>query len=345
MDERCRCGAELLPTLHFCAGCGRDRAPVSIPRPRTGAPVSAPVSVPAQRTGYPAAVAPAIPAQRGPVGPARSVGSVNVVGRSDVAVRRGPAVPAPRAGAAPMVPPPVAPRPSGVTAHVPYPGAPRPSGPWAPIPAQAARASRHAWTPAHPQPVAPTRRSATPWVAAALLLVPVLLAGAVLLVLRPGLLPGTQRAAAPISAPATTPFTTPAAVAPATGGTTTSPEAALADQVTADAGRVDATVGYWVPQLSSKRPGTGDGGVTYDAAAILGHYRGLAARYPGAALLWSGDWPVFRNGDYWVVVVAEPFGTASAANAWCDAQGFGADDCFAKQLSRTGGSQGTTVHR
>lgn len=297
MDERCRCGAELLPTLHFCAGCGRDRAPLAIPRPRTGPPAAMPV----------------IPAPRGPAG--------------DTVRRAVPVRPGPRHGVPQLAVPQARFEPQ-----------------WAPAPAPAAPP---AWASAHPHPTASPRRSSTPWIAAALLLVPVLLAGAVLLVLRPGLLPGTARAAAPV----TTPVTTPAAVAPAVGAppatpaSPVSPEAALADQITADGARVDATVGYWVPQLSSKRPGTGDGGVSYDSAAILDHYRGLAARYPDAALLWSGDWPVFTKADYWVVVVAEPFGSAAAANAWCDAQGLGSDDCFAKQLSRTGGPQGTTVHR
>jgi hypothetical protein len=108
---------------------------------------------------------------------------------------------------------------------------------------------------------------------------------------------------------------------------------------------VDSVTDSWVPQLSSKRPGTVAGGVTYDADAILTHYQVLAATYPGAALLWSGDWPVFKGHDYWVVIVAQPFATAAQANAWCDAQGFGADDCLAKKLSHSGGPQGTTVPR
>ena len=101
----------------------------------------------------------------------------------------------------------------------------------------------------------------------------------------------------------------------------------------------------WVPQLSSKKPGTVDGGVRYDADTIYSHYQGLAAQYPGAALLWSGDWPVFKGGDYWVVIVARPFSTAAEANAWCDAHGFRAGDCLAKKLSHSGGPQGTTVPR
>lgn len=119
----------------------------------------------------------------------------------------------------------------------------------------------------------------------------------------------------------------------------------LQDQADRDRSRVESVTGWWVPQLSSQRPGTVDGGIRYADTAILGHYRGLAAQYPGTALLWSGDRPVYKNGDYWVVVVAQPFSTAAQTNAWCDRQGFGADFCLAKSLSHTRGPAGTTVDR
>ncbi|MFP5019231.1 hypothetical protein [Pseudonocardia phyllosphaerae] len=177
---------------------------------------------------------------------------------------------------------------------------------------------------------------------------PVLLAGAALLVLRPELFPTSTRTVVPASAPvvpASAPVSTPATVPTATAPVPQSAESELADAAAGDRTRVAATVGYWVPQLSSKKPGTTDGGVTYGSEAIFRQYQAFAAQYPGAALLWSGDWPVFKNDDYWVVVVAQPYSTAAEANAWCSAQGFGADDCFAKKLSNTEGPQGTTVHR
>jgi hypothetical protein len=62
-------------------------------------------------------------------------------------------------------------------------------------------------------------------------------------------------------------------------------------------------------------------------------------------MLWSGDWPVFNGDDFWVVVHPQGFSTAAAANAWCNAQGFSTDDCFAKELSHSGGPAGTTVQR
>ncbi|TCK27762.1 hypothetical protein [Pseudonocardia endophytica] len=294
MGERCRCGADLLPGLHFCVGCGADLAVAARPAamavgrgPAPSAPVWGPV----------------------PRGAAPSYPPVPV---SQPTTLRPAPVPAP-ASYAPFQPAPV---------------------PYAPV----------QYVPV-PQAVAPTARawSPAPWlVALSVVLVVLLSAGAVLVTLRPALVLGdasptvVPAAAAPTGASGAQPFLP--AVAPSASDE-------LRDQVEQDRVRVESTTGWWVPQLSSKKSGTVDGGVRYDDAAILGHYRGLAAQYPGAALLYSGDWPVFRGGDYWVVVVAQPFSTAAQANAWCDAQGFGSDDCFAKSLSHSGGPTGTTVHR
>ena len=71
----------------------------------------------------------------------------------------------------------------------------------------------------------------------------------------------------------------------------------------------------------------------------------LTGRDPSAVMLFSGDWPVFNGSDFWVVVHPQGFATAAAANAWCDAQGYSADDCYAKKLSHSGGPSGTTVTR
>ncbi|MEQ3554910.1 hypothetical protein WIS52_30975 [Pseudonocardia nematodicida] len=360
MVERCRCGAELLPTLHFCVGCGVERAPLALPRQRTGsafpggstAPAdagwfAAAVEVPAQRTAgvhapqvdvprqRAGSALPVVPAAATDRGPAPRPGSGPAGHRHPVATQAGPRNDAarqpgtwydaatqtglPTTTAAPAAPP--------VVDH-PFP--------------QVVPMVPAGWSPA------PAGRSSTPWIVAVLLLVAVLPAGVALFALRPDLLTGV-RATTPA---ATTPVApvgagVPATVQPAVPPVITAPvpSVQLADQVAIDSGRVAATVGYWVPQLSSKRAGTVDGGVSYDDRAILDHYRGLAAQHPGAALLWSGDWPVFQRSDYWVVVVAQPYSTAAGANAWCDAQGFGADDCFAKQLSYYAGPQGTTVHR
>ena len=106
-----------------------------------------------------------------------------------------------------------------------------------------------------------------------------------------------------------------------------------------DAPALEAVVGDWVPQLSSKSAGP-----SADDAALSDH-EALRSRYSSARSLLSDDRPVFRAPGYWVTVVAQPFPTAEAANAWCDLQGIGADDCFAKRLSHVAGPDGATVHR
>lgn len=191
----------------------------------------------------------------------------------------------------------------------------------------------------HAAPAARTRSAAGPWlVALSAVLVMALSAAVTLVTLRPETVFGAPDVVAPAAAaaPAAQPFLPARPVTPADE---------LRSEVDRDRSRVESVTGYWIPQLSSKRTGTVDGGIRYDDAMILDHYRGLAAQYPGAALLYSGDWPVFKGGDYWVVVVAQPFASAAQANAWCDDQGFGADDCLAKSLSHSGGPAGTTVNR
>jgi len=135
------------------------------------------------------------------------------------------------------------------------------------------------------------------------------------------------------------PATTRAATTAATPG-----ERLLA-QASADGPAVESVVGYWVPQLSSKRVGTVDAGVVYDDAAILRDVLAYKSTYPQAVVLRSEAYTSFSQGGFWVTIVATPFTTAAAANAWCDAQGLGPDDCFAKRLSHTAGPQGNTVHR
>ncbi|HZU47702.1 MAG TPA: hypothetical protein VFA16_10715 [Mycobacterium sp.] len=90
--------------------------------------------------------------------------------------------------------------------------------------------------------------------------------------------------------------------------------------------------GYWVPQLSSKQPGTYDDGKYWDNASILQEHLALRERY-GAKLLWSGDWPgTYSDPDYWVTVAPQKFADSLAATTWCRNQGFDSDHCFAKQI-------------
>jgi hypothetical protein len=204
-----------------------------------------------------------------------------------------------------------------------------------------------------PPAAAPAHSGGTPawmgWtVAVAGLLVVGLLAAVAVLVLRPTTV--TVAAPAPIT---TTRTVVPSAPADDTvsgyraGSTDTDATSAalLAEGVAADRASVESLVGSWVPQLSSKRLGTVADGITYDSTAILGHYNELSDRYGPVRLVDSGDWPVFRESDYWVVVAAQPFSTAARANAWCSAQGLGADDCFAKRLAHSGTSAANTETR
>jgi serine/threonine-protein kinase len=124
-----------------------------------------------------------------------------------------------------------------------------------------------------------------------------------------------------------------------------SARAALQAEVDRDRSAVEALVGSWVPQLSSKKPGLVADGITYDYPAVLANFQSLKTRYPDALLLWSGDYSTFKYGDFWVTVEGAAFAAGAAANSWCDAQGIGPDDCFAKRLSHSDGYVGNTLLR
>ena len=119
----------------------------------------------------------------------------------------------------------------------------------------------------------------------------------------------------------------------------------LSEGAERDRAQVESLAGSWVPELSAKRPGTAADGITYDATSILSHYNQLSDSHGPVLLLNSSDWPVFREGGYWVVVAARPFSTAAQANAWCSSQGIGADNCFAKRLAHSGDSAANTAPR
>ena len=104
--------------------------------------------------------------------------------------------------------------------------------------------------------------------------------------------------------------------------------------------------GKWVAQLSSKKPGMTADGMTWDNRTTLQEFLKLRQKYLTAKLLYSEDWPVFdAGGKYWVTIAGTPYSTAAEANAWCDAQGFDAEHCFAKYIDTNGPSEGTTVNR
>ncbi|MGO9152277.1 serine/threonine-protein kinase [Mycobacterium sp.] len=100
----------------------------------------------------------------------------------------------------------------------------------------------------------------------------------------------------------------------------------------------------WVPQLSSKRPGVVDNGMVWDNAMTLQEHLQLRQRFPGARLLWSGDWSTFSAPDFWVTVAGITFGNSAGALAWCRDHGFDRDHCAAKVVSTTHGVDGSTAY-
>ena len=59
----------------------------------------------------------------------------------------------------------------------------------------------------------------------------------------------------------------------------------------------------------------------------------------------SNDYSSFVYSNYYVAMVPREFPTAAGANAWCDSEGFSADNCFAKRLSHNDGPDGNSVER
>ena len=109
---------------------------------------------------------------------------------------------------------------------------------------------------------------------------------------------------------------------------------------------VSSVSGYWVPQVSSKRPGLYAEGMTWGSPDIVQEFFSLRQQFPQALLLFSDDWPVFdAGGSWWVTIVGIPFTTAEEANAWCDSQGLDGEHCFAKYIDTNGSSEGTTRNR
>jgi hypothetical protein len=312
---RCRCGAALVPDLHFCVACGARqdrgaRVPVTSGAPAAsgaspfGTPMSGGAGFGASSFGA---------SSFGPVGPA---------GR------------APYPGPRPTLPP----------SHA-HPG-PVASGPVPPPmvaigPAAAPARSTVPWIVAGVSIVVAVVLVAVGVLAAR----PAVIFGAAAPtpVVTPTVTVGVP---VPAVASSDTGSSSGSETTSSSGGSSSaSASASLAAQVASDRSTVEGLVGQWVPQLSSKRDGLVADGITYDDDAILAHYSSLLARDPSAVMLYSGDWPVFNGNDYWVVVHPQGFSTAAAANAWCDAQGYSTDDCLAKKLSHSGGTSGSTVPR
>ncbi|GGC65348.1 hypothetical protein GCM10011410_17280 [Hoyosella rhizosphaerae] len=141
------------------------------------------------------------------------------------------------------------------------------------------------------------------------------------------------------------------ATEPASGDREAAARRALRELADADFERILTEInGQWVPQVSSKQEGLRakdlDGTVVaWNAQEILRQHMDFRLDNPGARLLWSNEWPVFDLQGWWVTVIGPGLGSADTANQWCDDQNIEPDECFAKLISDTRGSAGTTRHR
>lgn len=99
----------------------------------------------------------------------------------------------------------------------------------------------------------------------------------------------------------------------------------------------------WVPQLSSKRPGLVDDGITWNNATTLREHLQLRRQYPGVRPLWSGDWSTFDASDFWVTIAGVTFPDSGGALAWCTSQNLDRDHCYAKIVSATHPISGSTA--
>lgn len=124
----------------------------------------------------------------------------------------------------------------------------------------------------------------------------------------------------------------------ATGGGSAQLDALVAEGES----RVASLEGRWVPQLGAMRIGTGSRAGEKTEAEVLDMVEDYRARYPEATLLWSGDWPVYKESHFYVVIVARPSDDPDTALRWCRDQGLGPDHCLAKSLRRYGTPEGAT---
>lgn len=200
----------------------------------------------------------------------------------------------------------------------------------------------------------PPRPARWPWilgalVAVATLAVVVIAAGIIVLQYERSrsAAPGTEAPVAetgPHAPPVPNPTTAPAD--PQAQALATLRARAAADQPYVGANLADR----WVPQLSAKQPGLVaadvDGRmVTWTTGEILAQNDRFRQQYSGARLVWSNDWSTFDLQGWWITLADVSFADPDSANAWCDVRAIGPDHCFAKLVSDTRGSAGTTKYR
>lgn len=85
-------------------------------------------------------------------------------------------------------------------------------------------------------------------------------------------------------------------------------------------------------------------GKVWDDCAILDEFLVLRLRFADVRMLWSDEWSVFSYRGSWVTVATATFPGPDDANAWCRQQGFDNEHCFAKLISTTANSDGSTKY-
>ena len=155
----------------------------------------------------------------------------------------------------------------------------------------------------------------------------------------------------PSQARTNSPITAVRSAAPTTADVETTSLDALRAQANADLPYVRGDLAdQWVAQISSKRVGldaadiNGDQ-VRWTAEEILRQHLQLRLMYPEVRLLWSDEWRTFDLRGWWITVAGLTFADADAANGWCDSKRIAVDQCFAKIVSNSRDSSGTTKYR
>jgi hypothetical protein len=110
----------------------------------------------------------------------------------------------------------------------------------------------------------------------------------------------------------------------------------------------------WLAQISAKQVRTPPMSavdiddrtmVVWTPEEILRQHLALRSQYPEVRLVYSNDWSTFDLRDWWISMAQPNVADAVSANAWCDSKALAPNQCFAKLISDTRGSAGTTVYR
>lgn len=146
---------------------------------------------------------------------------------------------------------------------------------------------------------------------------------------------------------------------PSAGGATVNPTQnaldALRAQTNADYPLVQRDLAErWLAQISAKQVRTPPlmavdiddrTMVAWTPEEILRQHLELRSQYPEVRLVYSNDWSTFDLRDWWITVAQPNVADPVSANAWCDSKALAPNQCFAKLISNTRGSAGTTVYR